>query len=227
MKDNTYSVYKHTCPNNKVYIGITHRKPSKRWGNGLSCYKHNKHFINAILKYGWDNIKHEILFSELSKEEAENKEIELIQYYNSTNRKYGYNTCSGGRVNKGFHISEKGKLAISKAQKGRKRTPEEIELMRKKLIGRKLTDKQKEKLKGRIPWNKGKKGLQKWTKSQREKMKNKDMSFCSKKVICVETNIIYNSLSKASKELNISQPNISRAIKNKTKCGGYHWMVVQ
>lgn len=29
-----YSVYKHTCPNNKVYIGITSRKPEKRWKNG-------------------------------------------------------------------------------------------------------------------------------------------------------------------------------------------------
>lgn len=221
-----FSVYKHTCPNGKVYIGITHRKPTARWGNGLSSYKHNAHFMNAILKYGWDNIKHEVLYSGLSQKEAEDKEIELISIYKSTDRKYGYNTCVGGRVNKGFHISPKGKLGISKAQKGRKRKKEEIEKMRIKLIGRKLTNEQKEKLKGRIPWNKGKKGLQKWTETQREKMKNKDMSFCSKKVICIETNIIYNSIREASRKLNVSQPNITRAIKNNIRCGGYHWEIV-
>ena len=29
-----YSVYKHTFPNGKVYIGITKQNPLKRWRNG-------------------------------------------------------------------------------------------------------------------------------------------------------------------------------------------------
>lgn len=29
-----YSVYIHTLPNNKVYIGITSQKPKARWDNG-------------------------------------------------------------------------------------------------------------------------------------------------------------------------------------------------
>ena len=62
-----YSVYKHTSPNGKVYIGITSRKPEQRWSNGYGYVK-NKHFTHAINKYGWENIKHEILFSNLTKE---------------------------------------------------------------------------------------------------------------------------------------------------------------
>lgn len=55
-----YCVYKHTLPNNKVYIGITKQIPSLRWANGRG-YKHSNYFYNAILKYGWLNIRHEIL----------------------------------------------------------------------------------------------------------------------------------------------------------------------
>lgn len=29
-----YSVYKHTFPNGKVYIGMTGQEPEKRWANG-------------------------------------------------------------------------------------------------------------------------------------------------------------------------------------------------
>ena len=65
-----YCVYKHTSPNGKVYIGITSQNPIARWRNGKG-YSNNTHFKNAIDKYGWDNFKHEILHSELSKEEAE------------------------------------------------------------------------------------------------------------------------------------------------------------
>lgn len=67
--DRRYCVYKHTTPNGKVYIGITRRNPITRWQNG-NGYKRNKHFMGAILKYGWDNIKHEILFSGLTEQEA-------------------------------------------------------------------------------------------------------------------------------------------------------------
>ena len=40
---NNFCVYKHTCPNGKVYIGITCQNPIKRWKGG-SGYKNNKHF---------------------------------------------------------------------------------------------------------------------------------------------------------------------------------------
>lgn len=115
-----YTVYKHTTPNKKIYIGITSMAIIRRWNNGHG-YRCNKYFNRAILKYGWDNIKHEILFTNLSKEEAEQKEIELIAHYKSNQRKYGYNIENGGQVHK---VSEETKEKIRKANLGKKLSKE-------------------------------------------------------------------------------------------------------
>ena len=56
-------LYRHTSPSGKVYIGIT-RDVNIRWSNkGYRYLTYNSIFGKAILKYGWDNIKHEILFT--------------------------------------------------------------------------------------------------------------------------------------------------------------------
>lgn len=94
--DRCYTVYMHTSPSGKRYIGITSNKsPERRWGKNGSYYT-NKHLRSAIAKYGWENFKHEILFKKLTKQEAEEKEIELIAKYQSNNREFGYNIENGG-----------------------------------------------------------------------------------------------------------------------------------
>ena len=55
--NNIYKVYKHTTPNNKVYIGITSCDVERRWQGGRN-YKNNKYLTKKIKKYGWRNIKH-------------------------------------------------------------------------------------------------------------------------------------------------------------------------
>ena len=90
-----YSVYIHTTPSGKKYIGLTGMPPEKRWDCGRG-YLQNSHFFNAILKYGWINIQHEIIYDNLTQEEAKEKEIELIAKYDTTNRRYGYNISRGG-----------------------------------------------------------------------------------------------------------------------------------
>lgn len=92
---NNYVVYKHECPNGKIYIGITGNTPEKRWLNGYG-YRHNNHFYNAIKKYGWGNIKHDILEYNLDYETATIKEVEYIKKYDSINPKKGYNKMLGG-----------------------------------------------------------------------------------------------------------------------------------
>ena len=86
-----WKVYVHTFPNNKKYFGITCRDdPNIRWQNGKGYDKDSQSVMyNAIQKYGWDNVECEILFSGLSKKEAELKERELIALY-KTNCKSQY-----------------------------------------------------------------------------------------------------------------------------------------
>ena len=92
-----YCVYRHTAPNGKTYIGITKRPPNERWRRGLG-YQSNLIFFRAINKYGWDNIKHEILMDGLTREEAKAAEVRLIAEHRSTEREFGYNITAGGNT---------------------------------------------------------------------------------------------------------------------------------
>lgn len=120
QEEHKYFVYKHTSPSNKVYIGITQMNPEYRWNHGKGYIK-NQYFYRAIQKYGWDNFRHEILFSELTKEEACSKEIELIALYDSTNPDAGYNISLGGELgNLGLVVSEETRKKMSESTKGEK-----------------------------------------------------------------------------------------------------------
>ena len=48
-----------------------------------------------------------------------------------------------------------------------------------------------------------------------------------KKVRCIDTDIVYSSISEAARQLGISAGNISQCCNGKSKtCGGYHWEFV-
>ena len=130
LKTDCFCVYMHVNKaNGKRYIGITSVNPLDRWQGGFGYYK-NKHFNDAIKKYGWNNFDHLILYSELSKEEACEIEQYLIAKYRTQDKRYGYNITSGGQY---FKHSEESKLLMSDRRKGKgrvKRTPEQIERMK-------------------------------------------------------------------------------------------------
>lgn len=89
-----FIVYKYTnLHNGLIYIGITSQGLEKRWKDG---YRSNKRLQYAIDKYGKKNFKREILYSNLTKEEACQLEIETIALLNTTNPRIGYNISIGG-----------------------------------------------------------------------------------------------------------------------------------
>lgn len=105
-------IYKHTFPNDKVYIGQclgeTIENAMNRWGKDGIGYKYQK-IYRAIMKYGWDNIKHEIIEVVDSQEKANEREIYYIGLYNSTDNSKGYNISIGGSTNnqgKNSHTKE-------------------------------------------------------------------------------------------------------------------------
>lgn len=89
-----YSVYCHTLPSGRKYVGIS-CNPVRRWNNGKG-YKKNYLFYRAIEKYGWDNIEHSILHEGLTLKEAKAIEKKLIAEWKLTDAEYGLNLSGGG-----------------------------------------------------------------------------------------------------------------------------------
>lgn len=150
-----FCVYKHTSPHGKVYIGITCEPVSKRWGKNGSGYRGHKHFESAINKYGWDNFKHEVLYENLSIDEASAKEIELIAYYNASDPCFGYNKTLGGEIS---IPSEETRKKLSESTTRLWKTPEYRNKVCKALMGhefseetcRKISESQRNKWKNEV-----------------------------------------------------------------------------
>lgn len=194
-----YVLYVHITPNEKKYYGITKLKPEYRWNNGKG-YQTNQYFTRAINKYGWDNIKHEILFDDLTEYEAKELEQYFIQWYDTANSKYGYNITLGGESSSGAKRSEEWKKEQSKRFSG-KNNP---------MYGKVFTEEHKHKL------SESRKG----EKNHMFHKHGKDNPF-SKPVICLTTNRIFESQTEASVFYDIkSQGNISSCCRGKIKSAG-------
>lgn len=214
-----YIVYQHKNKmNGKVYIGITSQKPEQRWGSQGCNYKSSPHFYSAIQKYGWDNFEHNILFTELTKEQACLKEQELIKEYNSMNREFGYNSTSGGDI---FTMNEETKQKISQAMMrnqnnlGHPCSEEKKKKISNAQKGREFTEKHKQKLseaaKNRhVPCSEEKKQI----------LKEKSHK---KPVYCEELDKIFEFVQECGRQLGISATNISKLCNGRGKTlKGYH-----
>lgn len=111
-----YKVYKHICPNGKVYIGITCNDVKYRWWGGKG-YRGSL-FGKAIAEFGWDSIEHVVSKGCYSQERACELEIKLIAKYRSNNLEYGYNVTAGGNGSLCVLHTDKYKQYMSKMYTG-------------------------------------------------------------------------------------------------------------
>lgn len=208
-----YNVYIHIFPNSKVYIGITSQKPKRRWNNGQG-YKNNQYMTNAIMKYGWDNVIHKILYTNLKKEEAEEIEIKLIKEYKANNKRYGYNIEYGGCHN--GKTSEITRKRISEANKGKHNSPKtEFKKGHITIITEEIKQKISEK-------NKGKHA------SVRTEFKKGHKPLNVRKVLCIESDVVYDTIKKASEDTNVMACHISQVCNGKRKSAGkLHWKFIE
>lgn len=192
MEERNYTVYIHISPSNKYYIGITSMIPEKRWGNDGVGYK-GQAFYNAIKKYGWNNFTHEIIATNLTKEQAEQMEIKLIAKYKSVDSKYGYNVQNGGSSN-GKHTEET-KAKIREYNRNKKLSKETKIKISSKNKGKVLTETHKEKISKALKGDKNPFFGKKHTEETKRKMRNAQTgskNHNSKRVIC--NNIIFVSV---------------------------------
>lgn len=237
-----YTVYKHTAPNGKAYIGITKQAVSARWKNG-NGYKSSPHFYSAILKYGWENIEHIILHTDLSEEEACEYEKYYIKIYKTYDPKYGYNNRMGGEKGASFTEETERRRRIAMREYWSK--PESRQAASERMKGRKHTEEAKRKM------SRSKTGLkiaphtEEWKSLMRDIMREKyapDSELYkanSERLIRIgkakaqsieqldmngEIVAIYESAHEAEEKTGISNGNIRRVCNGKSHtAGGYKW----
>ena len=120
MIDN-YKLYCFTnLINGKQYIGITKQEINKRWKKGKG-YKKPTRIGGAIAKYGWNNFKKEVLFENLTREEASALEKEYIIKLDTIGN--GYNVQEGGFNSNNGVVSEETRKKLSLSHKGKHSSP--------------------------------------------------------------------------------------------------------
>ena len=221
-------LYRHTSPSDKVYIGITSQNNVKiRWCRG-SSYKGCPYFFHAILKYGWDNIKHEVLFANLEEDRAKRLEIELIRHYKSLG--VSYNITNGGDGYLGYTPSNETRAKMRAAKIGKplseshRRKLSEAQMGR---VGTMLGKKHSEETKLKMSMaHKGKKHNMKLPYEERlsiyrKAQKCKTVLQCNKEGMILN---IFSSINEAAKYINTSPSHISECCRGKLKTlKGYIW----
>ncbi len=130
----------------KVYIGQGN-SCNLRWKTHRSALVRNghinRHLQSAFNKYGLNNFVYSVL-EECPEDLRDERERYWIKYYNSCNRKYGYNKQTGGH--EGTQHTEEVKRKISKANKGRKFSEEHKRKLSEWQIGKVLSGETKLKI---------------------------------------------------------------------------------
>jgi len=281
MEERNYKIYMYTNKiNGKKYIGQTSQTLKRRAGSNFVGYKSSPIFYEAIKKNPND-FESIILLENLTHEEANIKEEELIKKYNLQDENFGYNIQPGGSS---FIMNEKIKKKIGECTKNSKKFQKNnFEAHAKSVVGLDIesrtfkvylsaTDAANDiktsrgnissmcrgegraiSLKGKI-WffekdfdenlvdeyiqNYQKRNSNKYSEERNKKIgeskkkkykENPKMyAYNEKKVQCIETGEVFDSLTKAAKAKNIKAPsNIRNAANGKRQtAAGLHWKFI-
>lgn len=206
---NNWTLYEHISPSGKIYVGITSKRATLRWGNDGSRYLFkakgkfvHPYFAQAIIKYGWNNFKHNIIASNLGEMTAKNMEKDLIAFNKAKGISYNITDGGDGRLGTTFNHSEESKHLISINHRR-----VQTEATKKKISNLQL----------------GKKFPQ-WRKDLLSKAHNSEkisVKQYSKDGILIAS---YNSIMDAERSTGIANGNISAACRGKYKtAGGFIW----
>lgn len=85
-------VYLHQFPDGKYYVGSTISDPNIRWSNGKGYPESQTKIHEAIMRFGWENVKH-IVIETPDEAAARNIEANLIKELDTVSN--GYNSYPG------------------------------------------------------------------------------------------------------------------------------------
>lgn len=193
--------------NNKVYIGQS-KNIKRRWRThryNLNKNQHtNNHLQCAWNIYGKDSFEF-IVLQECAIDELDDLERDYIAKYNAMDQNYGYCLKEGGKEN--AQLSEESIEKIRKANLGRKLRPDLIENLRRINTGRPLSEEHKKKIGDA---NRGR--------------KNPHLGNNNKKIKCINTGEIFNSIKEASLWCGLAKcsSHICESAKGNGKYAGKH-----
>lgn len=204
--ENNYKVYIHQLrTDGRVYVGQTKMNLDERSGHNGGRYKNCIKFYNAIQLYGWENFEHIIIKDNLTLEEANILEAQLIRQYDSIEN--GFNLVPGGR-NHTWNEEQRKQMSLRNLGEknpnyGKPRSPE---------TRRRIGEKNKISQLGK-------------THSEQTKKKMSDSHKQYRPIRCIETNKIYDYPLDAARELNKKNSgHILEVCYGKRKTAyGYHW----
>ena len=245
-----YCIYMHRFRDNgKVYIGQTCRKPEKRWGKNGKVYLNKRKdgtylqplFARAIIKYGWDNADHIILFENLDKKSADRIEQICILLFRSNRPSYGYNCDAGGGGTVGYKHTEEAKEKMRKPHYGvrgannpscnrvmsdeeRKRRGESVKNRIAKnghpMFGKHHSEESKRK---NSESHVGHRHLEETKKKMSQTRKGRP-PFNYKSVFCFELNKVFLTIKEASIHTNANYSGIGKCCDGNAKTAGkMHW----
>ena len=224
----TYFVYCFTNKiNSKKYVGITSNM-ERRFKQHKSARNRCPVFSNAIKKYGFENFEFKILNENLSSKDAKLIEKQLIKDFN-TLVPNGYNRTEGGDTSVKHSVESIEKIKEANRlyrlnnpdpRKGKLHSEET-----KKLLSE-LALKRINRPCGVDHWNYGKKAKE----STKEKIKAANTlgnNPFAKKVIDLNTNVIYSCINEAKQVYGVSHSMISMICSGKRKSSKYNFMYLK
>lgn len=182
-----YKLYVHVVheERDKYYVGVTKNTLAKRWARGRGYP--GAVFQAAIEKHGWDNIDHVALSQSLSEEDAYKLEKLTIKELNSASAECGYNIAFGGKGVAGVQL-----FGDKNHFYGRKHSTESRDLIR---LHHADCNKEKNAFYGKKHSLESRKKMSESHKGRYCGAEN----FASRKVINLETGIVFDTLKDACK----------------------------
>lgn len=171
--------------NEKIYIGKSTYKNLRlliaRYHKEIKQKDKARYIIRAMLKYGIDNFEFEVILDAVPEEQLSSEEIKYIAACQANNETIGYNLTIGGEGTCGLKWRKESRDKQSSATMGRykgennpfwgkKHTQETIDAViasnhrrrgeKRNPLSEENRKNRSERMKGNIPWNKGKEYLQ-------------------------------------------------------------------
>jgi group I intron endonuclease len=171
--------------------------------------------------YGWNNIKHEVLSTNLTKKQAEREEVRLIALYDSTNQAKGYNQTNGGEC-EGKHTEEY-KRNASMRMKEKIASGEATPPMLGKHFSKESRRKMSKSHKGKVLTEEHKQHIGDAFRGKFVGGKNP----MARAVICIETGVTFDSVKEAADSIGVCRIAVNNCVRGLCRTsGGFHWEYV-